>query len=163
MAHLTLPRALSPGCHTPSKGLSEPPAETQLPARPQHHTATKSVPGGTPPASGALQHRLIYSLSGGTVTAACSEEGFFPAKLWHSSNPLRGSFQNQGCCHPEAQLVELPPPRAQRPAQLPHGAEGKPTVPRQLPLVLQISMRFTTFSCLSSWRILISRRAVIGN
>lgn len=35
--------------------------------------------------------------------------------------------------------------------------------PCQLPLVLQISMRFTTFSCLSSWRILISRKAVMGN
>lgn len=44
------------------------------------------------------------------MTAACSEEGFFPAKLWHSSNPLRGSFPNWGCCHPKAQLVEPPPP-----------------------------------------------------
>lgn len=34
---------------------------------------------------------------------------------------------------------------------------------KTLPLVRQISIKLTTFSCLRSWRILISRKAVIGN
>lgn len=35
--------------------------------------------------------------------------------------------------------------------------------PNSLPLVRQISIRLTTFSCFRSWRILISRKAVMGN
>lgn len=35
--------------------------------------------------------------------------------------------------------------------------------PNNLPLVRQISIKLTTFSCFRSWRILISRNAVMGN
>lgn len=59
--------------------------------------------------------------------------------------------------HPTPSTRHLP---AQQGSKKPSLTQGRPC---KVPLVLQISMRFTTFSCLSSWRILISRKAVMGN
>ena len=42
-------------------------------------------------------------------------------------------------------------------------SQAKMAVGHSLPLVLQISNKLTTFSCFKSCRILISRKAVMGN